>query len=79
MNYHLSFLDDAGRVQKVCDANFENENAAICWMWIAGGVWVLGYDWSFMELSHQGRTVARVPAGTVRQTWRMKWHCAQDP
>jgi CheY-like chemotaxis protein len=50
LKYHLSFLDDAGRVQDVWKANFESEHTATCWMWIVGGVWSLKHDWSLMEL-----------------------------
>lgn len=51
MNYHLSFLDDAGHVLDVWEAAFQSEHGAICWMWIAGGVWAQHSEWSTMALS----------------------------
>jgi hypothetical protein len=66
MNYQLSFLDDAGRVRKVREANFETEHQEMCWMWIAGGVRALDDDWSVMELRSKERCVARVPAKSLK-------------
>jgi hypothetical protein len=61
MNYQLSFLNDAGQVQDVFEANFESENNAMCWMWIAGGVWAIYSNWSGMELWCRRCRAGRVP------------------
>jgi CheY-like chemotaxis protein len=65
VNYQLSFLDDAGRIRQVREAHFESEHNAMCWMWIAGGVWALEDDWSVMELRSKERCTARVPAKSL--------------
>lgn len=62
MNYHLSFLDDARRVQDVWTADFETEHTAICWMWIVGMAWALKRDWSVMELWCRRCCAGRVAA-----------------
>jgi hypothetical protein len=62
MNYNLSFLDDARRVQDVWEANFDAEHPAICWMWMVGGVCALRDDWSIMELWCRRCCAGRVEA-----------------
>jgi len=62
MHYHLSFLDHYGRVQSACEADIATEGVAISWMQIVGWAWARHDDWSVMELTCQGRLVARVPA-----------------
>jgi hypothetical protein len=54
---HLSFLDDARRIQDVWKADFESEHTAICWMWIVGGVWALKHE------VHHGVMVPAVSRG----------------
>jgi two-component system, response regulator PdtaR len=66
MNYQLSFLDDAGRIREIREANFETEHEAMCWMWIASGVRALDDDWSVVELRSKERCAARVPAKSLK-------------
>lgn len=61
MNYQLFFFDEAQRVQDVWDADFGSEHTAICWMWIAGGVWAKHSAWSAMELRCRRCVPGRVP------------------
>ena len=62
MHYELSFCDDQGRVQDVCEADAATESTAISWMQIVGLAWARQDEWALMELWCQGRLVARVPA-----------------
>jgi hypothetical protein len=49
MNYHLSFLDDDGRVQDVREGVFEADDTAKRWMRIVGEAWARDYECALME------------------------------
>jgi len=59
MHYRLSFLDNDGSVQDVCEAEIATVDMALRWMRVLGAAWGLHSDWSSMELWCQGRCVAR--------------------
>jgi CheY-like chemotaxis protein len=61
MNYQLSFFDDAPGAQDVWEANFSAEHMAICWMWLAGGMWAQQSGWSTMELWCRRCADGRIP------------------
>jgi hypothetical protein len=71
MNYHLSFLDDDGRVQDVREGVFETDDTAKRWMRIVGEAWARDYECALMEFWAQERRVARVQRQAKRfLRWR---------
>jgi hypothetical protein len=62
MRYLLCFFDKDERVQEAWEADVATEGVAIFWMQIVGWAWAQHDEWSVMELTRQGRLVARVPA-----------------
>jgi hypothetical protein len=61
MLYQLSFLDSAGRIRAVREADFETDHNAMRWMWIAAGVEALYDGWSTMELWCQRCCSSQLP------------------
>ena len=59
MHYRLSFIDNDGLVQDMCEAEIASADMAIRWMRVVGAAWGLHSDWSRMELWCQGRCIAR--------------------
>jgi hypothetical protein len=78
MHYHLSFLDDDGRVLDVCEAEIATEGIAIQWMRLVGAEWARHYDWCLMELWCQEHCVARVPVGIHEAQARIAASCGEQ-
>ena len=70
MRYKLSFLDGTGAAREVRTSDFEEDSTAILWMRVVGAERSLHPDWSIMELSCNGRRVARIAGDVLRQVWK---------
>jgi hypothetical protein len=79
MLYKLSFLDVAGSAKEACVSEFEEDSTAILWMRVVGAERSLHPGWSIMELTCDGRQVARIAGDVLRRVWDANRRFGKNP